>query len=133
MCEPDRTRIVGPVRVLERFQKESDATRGLATCDRQPPMQPPEIRQTGRIDAFSRFGKTAERIRRLPEVVLKQPRLRQRTAYLDLIITTQSGLPERPDEQGRGLRTVALSKDLNCLGIKIVRHARSIPRIQAVG
>ena len=80
--EADRARVVRALRLLQRAGQERDAARRLAARDRQLAVQPPELRQPGRVEPLALFGRIAQRFGRLTDVVLQEPGLGQRAANL---------------------------------------------------
>ena len=121
---------MGPLGQSQGFGQKRDTAGGLPARRGHPAVHPPEVRQPGRIGPFARIGRPAQRLGRLPQIVLEQPRLRQRAPDLDLVLATQARLPKRPDEQRRGLGPMSLFQSLDGAVVQL-RHARvSIPGIQ---
>ena len=81
--EADGARVVGALGLLERAAEERDAARRLAARDRQPAVQPPELGQPRRIEPLALFGRIAERLGRLADVVLLKPGLGQGASDLE--------------------------------------------------
>ena len=75
------------------------------------------------------FGRMAERVGRLPEVVLLEPRLRQRASELKVLVARETGLLQCANEEGGRFRAVALLERVGGL-CEVVwqRHAREYTR-----
>jgi hypothetical protein len=126
------------MRALGRLQgacEKRDSTRRLASRRSKAAVHPPEIRKTSRIEPFSRFGRPPERFGCLSNVVLEEPRLGQRAPDLDLLLAPETRPLQRPDEEGRRIRTAPLIERLYRLAVEVGgrQGGDSIPRIQASG
>ena len=94
-------------------------------------MQPPEVREPRGIQPFARFGRPPKCFGRLSDVVLKEPRLRERALELDLLLAGQPGPLHRSHEERGRVRAAALLERSNGLAVEVRRRHRgdSIPRI----
>ena len=104
--EPDGARIVRALGLLQRLRQERDAARRLAARHGQPAVHAPQVRQPGRVEPLPPLRRIAQRLGRLPDVVLQQPGLGQRAADLGLLVAVAAGLFQCADEEGGGLRAV---------------------------
>ena len=101
--------------------------------DGQPAMEPPELGQTRRVNPFALLGRLTKGIGRLAEIVLKEPRFGQGTAELQGLVTGGAGLLHRPDEQGRGIRSLAALQGFGGFSEEVGRrHARQYSWYTAV-
>ncbi len=91
--EADGARVVRALRLFQGLGKEGDAAGRLAPRHRQPAVHAPEVREPGRIQPLAPLRRGAQRVGRLPDVVLEQPRLGQGTSDLDLLVAGQPRLP----------------------------------------
>ena len=104
----DRPGIVRALGEAEGFGEEGDAARRLSPGGGNPAMHAPEVRQSGGIGPLADIGRSPKRFRRLPEVVLQQPGLRQSRPNPDLILPGQAWLAQRTDEKRRRLGPVPM-------------------------
>ena len=86
--------------------EERNAAGRLAARGREPAVHAPEMGEVRRIQPLACLGGAAQRLGRLPDVVLQQPGLGQRAPQLDQVRARQSGPFEQPDEHGRRLRSL---------------------------
>jgi len=129
--ETDGAGIVRAFSLFQRAGEEGDASGRLAPCDRELAVQPPQLRQAGRVQPLA-FRWMAERLGGLPEVVLEQPRFRQRTAELERLVTAEAWRLQNANEQRRGVCSMTLLKGVCRLSKEIGRQGvDSIPRIQS--
>ena len=98
--KPDRQRVVGALGLAHGFGQEGNSARRLAAGRREPAVHAPQMGEVGRIEPFVRFRRGTERLRRLPDIVLKQPGFGERAANLDLVRAWQPGSLQEPDEEG---------------------------------
>src|SRR5262249_9155509 len=123
--EPDRPRVVGALRLTQRAAEQRDAARGFAAGDSEPAVQAPQLRETRRMQPFPLLARLTEVLRRLSDVVLRNPRLRQRAADLEVLVACESRLLQRANEQRRGFGAVSLLEGVR--GLREVlwhRHRR---------
>ena len=132
--EADGARVVRALRLLQRLGEERDAARRLAARDGQAAVQPPELREPGRVQPLAPLRRTAQRLGRLPHVVLQQPRFGERAANLDLLVAAAApGCLQRANQQGGRLGAVPAFERLDRLRVKVrVATRRSIPCIQTL-
>ena len=76
--EADGARVVRALRLLQRAREKRNAARRLPLGDRQLAVQPPELGQPGGMQPLALFGRMAQRVGRLTDVVLQEPRFGQR-------------------------------------------------------
>ena len=117
--ESDRPGFVSTLGSRESFTEERNSLGGLSASSGQPAVHPPEVGKTGRIDALSRLGWTPKRFDGLPQVVLKQPRLGQRAAKLNLLVARQAWTPQGTDEQRCCIRASPLTQGLKGLTVEV--------------
>src|SRR5262245_61808661 len=75
VCEPYGAGIVRALGLRESLDQKRNATGGFTAGRRQPPVHPPQLGQSGRLQTLARFGRTAKRLGRLSQVVLEEPGL----------------------------------------------------------
>ena len=108
MGKADRPRIVGALGQSQGFGQERDAAGRFAACRGHPAVHPPEVGEPGRIGPLARIWRPAERLGRLAQVVLEQPGFRQSAPDPNLVVANETGLPQRADQEGRGLGPMPL-------------------------
>ena len=113
--EPDGARIVRALGLLERLGQQRDRAGGFAGRDREAAVHAPQVGEPGRIEPLAPLGRRTKRLRGLPQVVEQQPGLCQCAADLDLLVATQSRLPQRADEQVGGVSSLTALQRLNGL------------------
>jgi len=104
--------------------------RHLSLGDGELPVQSPDFREARRVEALALFRQIAERVGRLPQVVLEEPGLGERRPKLQRLVTGQSRLLLGADEQRRGVGAVAVLERIQRLG-KCFRewHLRVVYRV----
>ena len=95
-------------------------------------MHPPEVGEASGIEALARFGRSTKGLGRLSDVILKQPRIRERAAHLDLLVAPEPRPLLRAYKQRRRICPAPLFERLQGLTeeIRCAHGAESIPRIQ---
>lgn len=82
-------------------------------------MKAKKLGETGRMEPFTLLRHVAQRFRRLADVVLLEPRLDERRAKLQQFIARETGLPQRAQEETRGVAAVPLFERLGGLGKEV--------------
>src|SRR5262245_14211313 len=134
VSEADGAGIMGSLGGLERLAEERNAARRLPAGDCELALEPPEFRQTRRMEPLPLFRRIAQDVGRLADVVLLKPRLGQRGAQLEGLVTAQPRLLLEPDEQAGGIPPVTPFQSFERLPERLRQcHAGSIRRIQLAG
>ena len=98
--ESDRARLVGELGVLERTRVQRDRAGLLTARKRDAPVQAPEHRELGVGNPLAQgIRGTPERRRGLDEVVLQQPRFRQRSPHRELVFSSERAAAEQWQQQ----------------------------------
>ena len=71
--------------------RKRDAARRLAPGDGQLAVQAPELRETGRVQPLALLGGSAQRLGRLPDIVLLEPGLSERGPDLERLVAGSPG------------------------------------------
>ena len=100
--EADGARVVGALGLLQRpWSRKAMPRDGSPRADASRPCSRQSCGQARRIEPLARFGRAAERLGRLADVVLQQPGFGERAADLDLFVAGQSRVASAAGRAGR--------------------------------
>ena len=135
--EPDRARIVRALRLLQGARPRSAMPReGSPLRNRQLAVQPPQLRQPGRVQPLALVGRIAQRFGRLADVVLLEPGLgERRPAIWSVSSRVRPGcLRARSEQRPRPRRRVPAARlPMPWRRSLAAARRRSIPGIQPDG
>jgi hypothetical protein len=129
MSETDGPRIVRALGLIQGLGEERDPSRRFAAGYRETAMEPPQIRESRRIEPLAPFRRGPERFRCPSHIVLKQPGLGKGAPDLDLLVTVKARLAEPADEKRSRFCAHPAFKRANRLAVEISRgHGREYSR-----
>jgi hypothetical protein len=91
--------LVCTLRLLQGFDQEGDAARGLSAGHGEPAVHAPEIGQAGRFQPFAALWRRSQSFGRLADIILEEPGFSQRAPDVDLFVALQSWTLQCPDEE----------------------------------
>src|SRR5215210_8744091 len=99
VCQPDRSRIVGPFRQAKSAAEKGDPSRRLPARNCDAAVHPPQVGKSCGVEAIAADRLGPKGIGRLVQVVLKKPGLRQCAPDLRFVVTVDVWSLERAGEK----------------------------------